>query len=31
MTRAEWIWAVILWIGVTAFMLAAIWLNIGTR
>lgn len=31
MTRAEWFWAVILWLGVTAFMLAAIWLNIGTR
>lgn len=31
MTKAEWLWAVIIWLGVTAFMLVAIWLNIGTR
>jgi len=31
MSRAEWFWVVLLWVGVTAFMLVAIWLNIGTR
>lgn len=31
MTRQEWFWAVIIWLGVTAFMIVAIWLNIGTR
>jgi hypothetical protein len=31
MTRAEWFWATLLWLGVTLFMLIAIWLNIGTH
>ncbi len=31
MSKAEWFWAVLLWAGVTTFMLIAIWLNIGTR
>jgi hypothetical protein len=31
MTKAEWFWAVLLWAGVTVFMIIAIWLNIGTH
>ena len=31
MTKLEWLWAIIIWLGVTAFMVVAIWLNIGTR
>ena len=31
MTKAEWFWVILMWLGVTAFMIVAIWLNIGTK
>ncbi len=31
MSRADWMWTIILAIGTTTLIAAAIWLNIGTR